>query len=274
MNHDAKAKAGSPLCAILIAANKTRVDDLFLDSDYWYDLVVQYRLLQEAGFARDDIFVVYGDGSDFPSIHRDYSTSQLFNHKITTLSLTKQHVEDIFDLANQHLQKGGFLYVWWFGHGRQDPFSPSCKSELYIEEGNGLYIPSATLRGWVDKVDRAGCVTLAVGTCNSGQVGDAFASKQRTIVLTAAACDEQAFDEPANLSCNHLPASEFNYLQSEALRQMNICGQQVASDLNGDHEVSLQETGAYLTGKWSQSKPLIFDPSALADKTFLNRCPP
>ena len=50
--------------AVLASNLKAEVDDNQLESDFWYDLVLTYCTLLEHGFDGDDIYVLFGDGSD------------------------------------------------------------------------------------------------------------------------------------------------------------------------------------------------------------------
>jgi len=58
--------------AVLISAGRTTDDDVPYHSEYWYDLFLMYEALYENGFPHENIYVLYGNGSDFLSNHTRY----------------------------------------------------------------------------------------------------------------------------------------------------------------------------------------------------------
>lgn len=53
--------------AVLISTGRTLADDTWYHSEYWYDLVLTYRMLIENGFTHEQIYVLYGDGRISPA---------------------------------------------------------------------------------------------------------------------------------------------------------------------------------------------------------------
>src|ERR1700687_568036 len=260
--------AASGRYAVLVVANQTTSDTVPMDADWWHDLIVQYQALKDDGFADEDISVVYGAGSDFQSQTDTYSSTKRFKHNITTLPLTFQGISDAFAAANSRLRMGGYLYVAWSSHGTQVSGSNPCEAELYLEiAGTQHVVSSSMLKQWVQSVTQAGRITLSVNACSSGQVGELFAGVPGTIVLTAAQCGLNSFDISDD-ACNQLPASEFSYFQTEALRQKDICDKGVSSDINGDGRVSFDEVAQHLC-RMQLSKPQVFDPFGIAKTTSL-----
>jgi hypothetical protein len=58
--------------AVLASTEIATEDDVKYNSEFWYDLVLTYCTLIEQGFESDNIFVLYGDGTDGTSKYDSY----------------------------------------------------------------------------------------------------------------------------------------------------------------------------------------------------------
>jgi len=58
------AAAEAKKYAVLISAGETTEDDAMFNSEFWYDLVLTYRMLIDNGYSHEDVWVLYGDGRE------------------------------------------------------------------------------------------------------------------------------------------------------------------------------------------------------------------
>jgi hypothetical protein len=256
--------ACTPKYAVLLSSNQTQFDDLAIHSEWWYDLVLQYKALKESGFTDDHIFVVYGDGTDFPTAHPEYSSAVQFGHSITDLPMNKANVQSVFATVNSKMTKPGYLYVWWMGHGGG---SGPGQCDLTMQISNtGESVTDAELKSYVDAVTHYKKRSIAIMTCHSGGLVDNFAAAgEQTVVLASSTCAESSYDAPS--TCNGIVQAEFNYTEPNALRKKDPCGGAVASDTGGDGLVSLTEAYQWNLLAMARSAPQLGDPSGLAPST-------
>ena len=88
----AGATPGPEKYAVLVATEETNVDDVPNNTEFWHDLVLTYCTLRENGFKSENIFVLYGDGVDYPGDSRQSYRAPYCDKstKITDLRLTSQ----------------------------------------------------------------------------------------------------------------------------------------------------------------------------------------
>lgn len=254
----------TPKYAVLLSSNKVQADDVAYHSEWWYDLALQYKALRESGFKDKRIYVLYGDGQDFPTAHAEFNAQTQFGHSITDLPMSKANVQSVFDTVNGKMKKKGYLYVWWMGHGGG---SGSGQCDLVMEISHtGQYVTDDELKSYIDKVARYKKRSVSIMTCHSGGLLDEFAGVgEKTMVLASSTCAELSYDAPS--TCNGIVQADFNYTQPNALRRKDACGAPLGSDVNGDGFVSLQEIQQWNAGAMLTSTPQLGDPSALAAAT-------
>ena len=97
--------------AVLISTNNVTMDDVSIHSEWWYDLILQYKMLRDKGYKKDNIYVLYGNGSDFGTSHPDYNSTALFGHPITTMPVSKANVQAIFSTLSPKVKSDSYLYV-------------------------------------------------------------------------------------------------------------------------------------------------------------------
>lgn len=255
----------TPKYAVLLSSNKVQMDDVSIHSEWWYDLVLQYKALRESGFKDDRIYVVYGDGQDFATAHPELNAQAQFGHPITDLPMNKANVQAVFDTVNTRMKKKGYLYVWWMGHGGGSG-PGQCDLSMSISN-TGESVTDDELKSYIDRVARFKKRSVSIMTCHAGGLLDEFAGAgEKSVVLASSTCAESSYDAPS--TCNGIVQAEFNYTQPNALRRKDVCGAPLGSDVNGDGFVSLWEVQQWNEGAMSSSTPQLGDPSALAPAIF------
>ena len=250
--------------AVLISTNEVMWDDWAYHSEWWYDLILQYKMLTESGFGEDRIFVLYGSGTDFATVHPQYDATALFGHAITDWPVNKARVEQVFKDLDAKMRKRDFLYVWWMGHGGGSG-PGQCDLTMAISN-TGETVTDDELKGYVDQVNRYRKRSVSVMTCHAGGILDEFNSPaERSIALASSTCPESSYDALA--TCNGILHAEFNYTEPNALREQTPCAAAVASDTSGDGWISLLETHQYNAAQMVTSTPQLGDPTGLAAVT-------
>jgi len=251
--------------AVLISTNQTQFDDMSIHSEWWYDLVYQYKMLHESGFTDDRIYVLYGDGHDFPTTHAAYDSQVQFGHAITDMPVSKANVAGVFSLLGSKMTKRDYLYVWWMGHGGGSG-PGQCDLTMYISN-TGETVMDHELKTYMSAAPNYRKRSISIMTCHSGGLLNDFnTTGDPTVVLASSTCSENSYDAPT--TCNGIVEAEFNYTDPSALRKKNVCGTPVTSDTTVDGFVSLQEVQQYNALSMTMSTPQLGDPSALAATTF------
>ncbi len=151
---------------MLISTNDVNNDDSAIHSEWWYDLVLQYKMLKENGFKDDKIYVLYGSGMNFNTIHNDYNSTVQFGHPITTMAVNKANVQSVFNTLKGKVTSKDYLYVWWMGHGGNGP--GVCDLSMLISN-TGEHVSDTEFAGYINSVTHYKKRTVAVMTCHSGE---------------------------------------------------------------------------------------------------------
>lgn len=247
--------------AVLVSADEASIDDQVINSEFWYDLFLMYRMLIEHGFTHDNIFVLFGDGNDFLSAHAEYQTMPVLGvASITDYSNEKANVENIFTWLGAgnaaegipQVQDDDFLFYWWMGHGS------GCACADYEAK-----IHFGTRTEWVSDNEFVtyfahlpACVIkpMFVMTCRSGGLIDDFTGLHNTL-HTAAECCTDAYP----LFGKDVIHAEYNYYLINAFRQQEPDGTAVASDTDGDGLISVLEANTYTHTNTAGSDTQIAD---------------
>jgi peptidase C13-like protein len=250
--------------AVLISANNVTMDDVSIHSEWWYDLILQYKMLREKGYKERNIYVLYGNGTDFSTSHSDYNSTALFGHSITNMPVSKANVQAVFSTLSPKVRPRDYLYVWWMGHGGGSG-PGQCNLSMSISN-TGEFVSDAELKTYVDQVTSYKKRSIAVMTCHSGGMVDNFnVAGSRTVVLASSTCAESSYDAPS--TCNGRVQAEFNYTEPNALRKQDPCGTAVPSDTDASGGISLLETHAFNAAQMSSSTPQLGDPDSIAGST-------
>ena len=263
--------------AVLISSGQTNLDDQFLHSEYWYDLFLMYRMLVEDGFTHNNIFVFYGNGNDFNSAYANYRTATVFPGigQITDFPNSKADVANIFTwLANGNavqgvpqIQSGAFLFYWWMGHGDTESGMPACEYEASIET-TGELVRDDEFDVYFGQLPTCLIKTLFVMTCHSGGLIDDLEGLH-TMIHTAAECHTNA-----SSGMYDVPHADFSYHVANSFREQEPGGTPVASDVDGDGLVSVEETNDYAHVNTSSSNTQIGDYRNIAPLIFIVNAQP
>lgn len=256
--------------AVLISTNNVVADDSSIHSEWWYDLVLQYKMLKDNGFDDDKIYVLYGNGTDFSTAYSEYDSTAQFGHAITTMAVSKANVQSVFNTVNGEVTSDDYLYVWWMGHGGGSGVG-SCDLSMLISN-TGEYVSDTEFAGYINSVANYEDRTVAVMTCHSGGMVDNMnTAGNRTVTLTSSTCAQNSYDTSS--SCDVLHA-EFNYTEPNALRLKDPCGTAVASDYDSDGYVAMSEAHQYNTATMTASTPQMGDPDSIAASTYIKKSDP
>lgn len=242
--------------AVLISAGVAQ-KGVMLASEYWDDLVLQYKMLIMNGFPEENIYVLYDRGHDFDSV---------FWHSITNRPVTKKDIGEVFDELSDLIKENDLLYVWWMGHGSK---SDTCKLTLPIS-GTTEEFTDEELNECINRVSHYKKRAIAVMTCYSeGIIDNMDVEDNRTVTLTSSACQENSYSIYSD--CDDLFHAEFNYELTNALCQQDPCGRNVPSDAigNGDGHISLLEVHEYNTMAMMESTPQMGDHDRISCSTHL-----
>lgn len=252
--------------AVLLSSSETLYDDMSYHSEWWYDLILQYKMLKDKGFKDDNIHVLYGDGTDFATNHPEYDSTNLFGHSITDMAMTKANVEAVFTNINPDVKKKDFLYIWWMGHGSGFG-ADQCDLTMHLSN-TGETITDVELRSYVDHVSTYRKRSINIMTCHSGGLLDNFAiDDEKTVTLASSTCAQNSYD--ATATCNNIYHAEFNYTFPNALQAHDFCGNAVASDTDSNHKISLNEAHRYNLLVMTRSTPQISDLDRIAGCTHI-----
>lgn len=263
--------------AVLISTGQTNLDDQFYHSEYWYDLFLMYRMLIEDGFTHNNIFVLYGNGNDFNSNHANYQTATVFPGigQITDFPNSKADVANIFTwLANgsvaqgvPQIQSGDFLFYWWMGHGDTEAGMPACEYEALIET-TGEHVRDDEFDAYFSQLPTCLIKTIFVMTCHSGGLIDDLEGLH-TMIHTAVECHLNAAS-----GVYDVPHADFSYYVANSFREQEPDGTPVASDVDGDGLVSVEETNSYTHVNTTSSNTQIGDFRNIAPLIYIANAQP
>jgi len=257
--------------AVLISTNQVTADDSMIHSEWWYDLVLQYKILKENGFKDDKIYVLYGDGTDFNTAHANYDSTVQFSHAITDMAVNKTNIQSIFTTLSGKVKNRDYLYVWWMGHG-EGSGPGSCNLSMSISN-TGETVTDTELSTYINNVPNYKKRSVAVMTCHSGGMVDNLnTAGNKTVTLTSSTCAQYSYD--ASTTCDGILHAEFNYTLPNGLRMITPCGTAVGSDYDSSGYVSLSEGHQYNTATMTTSTPQIGDPDGISATTYIKKNEP
>ena len=263
--------SGCSKYAVLISTNEVTHDDISYHSEWWYDLFIQYQALRENGFDDEDIYVLYGDGTDFNTAHNDYNASLQYGHSITDMAVNKANIQAIFNTLSSEVGSRDHLYVWWMGHGGGSG-PGSCNLSMSISN-TGEHVTDVELASYMSNVSDYRKRTVDVMTCHSGGILDNMdIVGNSTVTLASSTCVESSYS--ISSTCNGRPHAEAHYTIPNALSEQDPCGNAVASDANTSGYVSLSEVHSYNSAEMTTSTPQIANPDGIAASTHLKRTQP
>lgn len=254
--------------AVLISAGVAA--DTELASEYWDDLVLQYRMLIDNGFPEDQICVLYDKGQDYNATD---------GHSITDLPVSITNIESVFKAlggvgsnvtcVKRPLTDEDLLYIWWMGHGGNYDRQDTCSLSMPISGSNEEFKDYEFIN-CINQVSHYKRRVVAIMTCHSGGILDNMADEgSKTVTLASSECEEYS---KSSSTCDGLSHAEFTYELTNALRQEK-CGSRMPVEnlTDGDNYVSLWEVYLYISSPLGMGRPIPFDnPNNISISTYLS----
>lgn len=237
--------------------------------EFWNDTVWIYKTLRAAGYTANNIYVLYGNGSDYASANPSYQSSE----KVTDFPAKKASVDMVFDgLKNGDAANGitkmtefDTLFVWTFDHGGGWE-SPVC---LCLMDGNVQDTYFASKLNAIPYSTRA----IFMQQCFSGGFIDEL-KNSKTFISTAASGWEtahQADSEKELYNSKYYHHGEYNYYLISALAGKTPTGSAYNADTNGDGIVSMLEAHNCVVNHENQPEtPQKDDMGSIGADFFLN----
>ncbi len=247
---------------VLMSAGQATSDNTPTNSEYWYDLFLQYTCLLERGYSRDDIHVLYGDGSDFTSGIPNYRNPG--PEPITDYDNHKQTLHDVLAALGSQMTSDDQLYVWWLGHGS----NASGYLTMYIQHlvGGTETITDAEFASYMAQIPNYRLRVFSIMTCYSGGIIDDLQGPT-SIVMTSSRSDQTSYSDDL---CDNIH-TEFHYFETCAYdwdTPFGLCGP-VDADSDDNEMVSFAEAFVYADEGTQMSTPQLSDPGGLAPDSYL-----
>lgn len=203
---------------------------------FWRDLYVMYAALVENGYDHNDIFVVYGSGSDYldtPMYRVPSSTWGVSS--ITDYAATNSNHTTVYTALNDSIQnQEDNLFIWWKSHGDSTACAPMDSEFAYPNEGfksdDYLYGKLNSLQGFRNRI-------VVIEACHAGGILDEFSGSSKTLVIAAAERDlavRITDDEPGYDPMDPFPGHAIFTLEfTAALRGKDPDGTSVFNSVDG-----------------------------------------
>jgi hypothetical protein len=264
--------------AVLVSTNKVTADDVAYHSVWWYDTVLMYKMLKENGFKEENIFVLYGDGTDFNTGYNYYNSNAQFGHPITDYPNHKKNIQNIFSwLANgnaseniKKIAEKDYLFIWWMGHG--GGYGPvSCDLSMEITNTSET-VTDTEFASYINSISAYRKRNVAIMTCHAGGMIDNLnLIGSNTVTHTSSTCIESSYEGNGTYDVNH---AEFTYDIANALREQKPDGTAVNSDADTNGSVSLHEAHSYTNTNMATSTSQEADPDGISPSTYLKKTTP
>jgi len=244
--------------AVLISAEQTTADDASINCEFWYDLLLQYTTLLDAGYEHDDIYVLFGYGSDFNSRHACYRVP----YRVTDYPVSRANIQHVLSELSTIMTPDDFIYVWWTGHG-----SPAGNHLMMHIGTTGETMYDYEFANWMAPIDHA-ARAFSWATCYSGGILDDLEGPS-SIVMSTATFYQLTY---TRWQCDSYHI-EFHYPETCAWHWETPCGMcgAVNADSDASGRVSFQEAFRYAYDRTTRSTPQMSDLGGLAPDTYLFR---
>lgn len=237
-------------------------------SEFWTDNVSMFRLLLEYGYKEENIHVLYGEGNDESDWFCAYYREQMVD-----FAAYHQNVRDLFTWMKDgnaahgiaRVTSDDFIFLFTFDHGS----GSNCNSSLCLMDGCMADTEFASYFNQIAYKHRA----VDMQQCNSGGFIDNL-ENNRTVISTAANCNESAWEADEQDSCDGHPVKygEWNYWWMSAMRGHKPWpGEQpVDADADNDGVVSFLEAHNFAVANDSQGEhPMWSDPGGIGNELSL-----
>ena len=251
--------------AVLICGD---IAENFWGECFWNDTVWMYKTLRNAGYSKENIYVLYGYGADYASANPRYQSSET----VTDFPATVSWVNKMFDgLKNGDAASGikkmtsnDTLFVWTFDHG-----GGGSTAYLCLWDGAIYDTSFASKLNAITYQKRA----IFMQQCRSGGFIDNLRNN-KTFISTACRATENA--QPADTENevyggNDYSHGEYNYYIISALRGLTPMGAAVNADANSSGKVSAREAHTWEKNHESRAEiPQMNDMGSIGSSFFIN----
>lgn len=249
-------------------------------NEFFFDVVNMRQTLLNYDFNANNIFVLYGSGTDYS--HPSYPAAK-YNPAppITNLAATITNVQQIFtDLSAgtngfPQVTDQDLLFVYTFDHGDDQDSMFNAISTLCLNDGKMRADDFATAVDQINYAYRIFCMQQ----CFSGGFIPHL-TNARTVILTAAADDEVAYPTDTEreiisdptLGNVTYPHGEFNWHLFAALDGQTLTGTPVNADDDANTFLTMREVFDYIEGIESSSETPQYDDGnrELGERLHLN----
>ena len=221
-------------------------------NEFWNDTVWMYKMLRSAGYKKENIYVLYGNGADHISANPKYRHGST----VTDFPATTTWVNRVFnglkngDAANgiKKMNSKDSLFVWTFDHGA---YKTNTSAYLCLMDAWMTSTHFANKLNAIKYRRRA----IFMQQCYSGGFIPAL-QNSKTYISTACRSTEVAHRSDTE---NELYSGvwychgEYNYHLISAMNKRKPTGAVVNADTNGDGKVSACEAHIYMRNR--ESKP-------------------
>ena len=251
--------------AVLICGDVA--DSCYYCDSFWNDTLWMYKTLLAAGYSKSNIYVLYGNGSDFASANPKYQ----YPETVTDFAATITWVNKVFDgLKNGDAANGiskmkdsDTLFVWTFDHG-----AGGSPAYLCLMDGWLVDTSFAAKLNAIPYAKRA----IFMQQCRSGGFIDNV-SNSKTFVSTACRASENAHaadTENESYGGSTYYHGEYNYHVICALSGLNPSGAAVNADSDASGKVSALETHNWNVTHESRSEvPQMDDSGAIGTGFYI-----
>ncbi len=258
--------------------------------EFWNDTYLMWETLYKMGFEDENIFVLYGNGTDYETINDRYKPNRVnIHHPITDYPARIQDVQNIFNwLKNGNpsqnipqITSDDFLFIYTFDHGNT---SGNNNSSLILMDGEITDDDFAALANQLSYNTRV----VWMQQCFSGGFIDEL-ENVKTVIATACKGNETAYraddvnpdgadvleNEVTNGKTYH--HGEFNYHMFNAANLETIVGNNLTNpDVDNNNKTSIAEIFNWESQKDSYTghyTPQYSDLGGIGSSTFIDVAP-
>ena len=205
---------------------------------FWNDTLWLYKTLRNAGYTKENIYVLYGNGNDFASANPRYQYPEAVTDFPATITWTNKVFDGLKngDAANgiKKMKSIDTLFLWTFDHG-----AGGNPAYLCLMDGNMSDTYFANKANAISYEKRA----IFMQQCRSGGFIDNM-KNSKTFISTACRATENAGaadTENENYGGTKYWHGEYNYHIISALSKLTPGGSAINADTSGNGKVSARE---------------------------------
>ena len=239
--------------AILVSAGIATTDDVFSNSEYWYDLFLAYEdLVLNEGYDPANVFVFYGNGASFNSTRARYQLALHGWSNIVDFDNAYNTLNTEFANIGATVTNNDNLHIRWVvGHGwgnaattattTQTGRDPINNDDFWVLlQNRSLWIRETEIIRIINQIPNYKRRKIVWMTCHSGCLagGTNNLNNDRTVIITASRWNQVS-------SAYNLPGetihAQLNYIITSALFGEDPLGTAFDADNNTDNVINMWE---------------------------------